>query len=51
VIPLPHGERYEQLIPGAELQVIPQCGHAVLREQPEHGAAAIVDFIQRRASS
>jgi pimeloyl-ACP methyl ester carboxylesterase len=49
VIPCAHGERYQELIPGAELAVIPECGHAVLREQPERGAQAILDFLQRRA--
>src|SRR5439155_20343114 len=49
VIPCAHGERYQELIPGAELAVIPECGHAVLREQPERGAQAILGFIERRA--
>ncbi len=49
VIPLAHGRRYQALIPGSELVVIPECGHAVLREQPEHGARAIIEFIERRA--
>ncbi len=51
VIPLEHGKRYQELIPGSELVVIPECGHIVLREQPEAGAQAIVEFLERRASS
>jgi pimeloyl-ACP methyl ester carboxylesterase len=51
VIPPEHGRRYQELIPGSELVVIPECGHAVLREQPEPGARAIIEFLERRASS
>jgi pimeloyl-ACP methyl ester carboxylesterase len=47
LIPVEHGRRYQELIPGAELQVIPEAGHAVLREQPERSAQAIADFIAR----
>ena len=47
LIPLAHGQRYQQLIPEAELAVIPECGHSVLREQPERGARVIMDFIER----
>ena len=50
LIPLPHGRRYQELIPGAELQVIPECGHIILREQPERGTAAIAEFIARHES-
>ena len=49
LIPLEHGRRYQQLIPGAELQVIPECGHSIFREQPERGAQAIADFIARHS--
>jgi pimeloyl-ACP methyl ester carboxylesterase len=50
VIPVAHGRRYQELIPGAELVVVPECGHAVLREQPERGAQAVLDFLERRAT-
>lgn len=49
VIPRAHGERYQELIADAELAIIPECGHAVLREQPGRGAQAILEFIERRA--
>jgi pimeloyl-ACP methyl ester carboxylesterase len=49
LIPGEHGQRYQELIPGAELQVIPECGHVVLREQAERSAQAILDFLARRA--
>ncbi len=48
LIPVEHGRRYQELIPGAELQIIPECGHVILREQPERGAQAIIEFIERR---
>jgi pimeloyl-ACP methyl ester carboxylesterase len=47
VIPLEHGRRYQQLIPGSELVVIPECGHSVLREQPDRGAQALLSFLER----
>ena len=50
LIPPAHGRRYQELIPNAELQLIPECGHVVLREQAERSAAAIKDFLARRAS-
>ncbi|HWP28833.1 MAG TPA: alpha/beta hydrolase [Chloroflexota bacterium] len=48
LIPLEHGRRYQQLIPGAVLETIPECGHVILREQPERGARLIIDFITSR---
>ena len=50
LIPVEHGRRYQELIPGAELHVIPEAGHAVLREQPERGAQVITDFVARHES-
>jgi pimeloyl-ACP methyl ester carboxylesterase len=35
VVPLAHGERYAELIPGARLKTIPDCGHAAAIERPE----------------
>ncbi|HLH21575.1 MAG TPA: alpha/beta fold hydrolase [Chloroflexota bacterium] len=49
LIPIEHGRRYQELIPGAELIVIPEAGHSILREQPERGAQAIIDFIGRHS--
>ncbi len=49
LIPVAHGRRYQELIPGAELALIPECGHIALREQPERAARAITEFIARRA--
>jgi pimeloyl-ACP methyl ester carboxylesterase len=49
LIPVAHGHRYQALIPGATLTIIPECGHSVLREQPERGASAIAAFVARHA--
>jgi pimeloyl-ACP methyl ester carboxylesterase len=49
LIPVAHGRRYQELIPGAELALIPECGHVALREQPERAAQVITEFIARRA--
>ncbi|HEY2717891.1 MAG TPA: alpha/beta hydrolase [Solirubrobacterales bacterium] len=44
LIPRAHGERYAERIPGAELQIVADSGHALTAEQPEATAAAILDF-------
>jgi pimeloyl-ACP methyl ester carboxylesterase len=45
VVPIAHGRRYAELIPRAELTVIPDCGHAVCFERPREAAAAVADFL------
>jgi pimeloyl-ACP methyl ester carboxylesterase len=50
VAPVGHGERYAELIPGARLTVLPDCGHAALVEQTEPAVAAIVEFLEGGAS-
>jgi pimeloyl-ACP methyl ester carboxylesterase len=49
LIPVEHGRRYQELIPGAEFQTIPECGHTILREQADRGAAAIIAFLARHS--
>jgi pimeloyl-ACP methyl ester carboxylesterase len=44
-LPVAHGEAYAQLIPGATLQIIPQCGHLVPLEQTELFARHITQFL------
>jgi len=44
-LPLAHGEAYTQLIPGASLQVIPECGHFVPFEQTERFIEAVTTFL------
>ncbi|MCY3805692.1 MAG: alpha/beta hydrolase [bacterium] len=43
-VPQAHGERYGELIAGARLEVIGDCGHAPLLEQPERTVEAIGRF-------
>jgi pimeloyl-ACP methyl ester carboxylesterase len=45
LVPLAHGERYAQLIPGARLEVIPACGHAAAFERPDEVAALATSFL------
>jgi pimeloyl-ACP methyl ester carboxylesterase len=45
VVPREHAERYAQLIAGARLQTIPDCGHAQHLERPEEVAAVIGEFL------
>lgn len=45
VIPPAHGEVYRDLIPGARLEVLPDCGHIPALEQPEPAAQRIVRFL------
>jgi pimeloyl-ACP methyl ester carboxylesterase len=35
LVPLPYGERLAELIPGARLVVVPDCGHMIWFEQPQ----------------
>lgn len=45
VIPIAHGHRYAERIPGAELVTIPDCGHAMYFERPDEFAAVTRDFL------
>ena len=44
LVPLAHGERYRDLIAGARLEIIEDCGHAPVLEQPERTVEAIGRF-------
>lgn len=44
IVPVAHGERYRDLIDGARLQIIDDCGHAPQLEQPERTVEAIALF-------
>jgi pimeloyl-ACP methyl ester carboxylesterase len=46
LIPLAHGEFYAQHIPGARLEVIPECGHMVPFEATAECAARTLEFFQ-----
>lgn len=45
VVPRSHSERYAELIDGAQLAVIPGCGHALYFERPAAVADVVLDFI------
>jgi pimeloyl-ACP methyl ester carboxylesterase len=44
-LPPAHGEAYAQLIPGATLQTIPECGHFVPFERTELFAQSVMPFL------
>jgi len=44
-LPPAYGEAYAQLIPGATLKMIPQCGHLVPMEQTEQFVNHVVEFL------
>jgi pimeloyl-ACP methyl ester carboxylesterase len=45
IVPLAHGRRYAELIHGAELTVIEDCGHAMYFERPSEFASAVTEFL------
>lgn len=45
LIPIEHGERYAELIPGAELVVVEDSGHAMYFERPAEFAAVTTEFL------
>jgi len=48
ITPPPMSEEMQQLIPGAELAVIPDAGHMSNMEQPERFNSALARFLERR---
>ncbi len=45
VVPLAYGEKYAKLIPGARLEVVPDCGHLLPFERPDAFTNAVRDFL------
>ncbi|MEV5850447.1 alpha/beta fold hydrolase [Streptomyces sp. NPDC051985] len=45
VIPVAHGRRYAERIPGAEFSLIDDCGHAMYFERPAAFADAVTEFL------
>ena len=45
IIPVECGTLYHQAIPGAELVVIEQCGHAPYLEKPDEFVRIAMDFL------
>ncbi|MGE0820502.1 MAG: alpha/beta fold hydrolase [Candidatus Binatia bacterium] len=46
IVPLECGERYRQAIPGARLEVLPQCGHSPHLEKPEQFVGLVRNFLR-----
>lgn len=47
VVPLEVGENFKRDIPGAELVVLPHCGHVPPEEEPLATRQAIMDFLKK----
>ncbi len=47
VVPVAHGQAYQAEIAGAELVVLPGCGHLPFVEQPEVFIQAVLDYLER----
>jgi pimeloyl-ACP methyl ester carboxylesterase len=45
IVPIAHGHRYAELIEGATLTVVEDCGHAMYFERPAEFAAAVTEFL------
>ena len=50
LVPLAHGEHYRELIADARLEIVDDCGHAPLLEQPERTVEAIGRFHESLAN-
>jgi pimeloyl-ACP methyl ester carboxylesterase len=50
IVPRAHAERYAELIAGAQMRTIPDCGHALYLERPGEVAQAIADFLREAAA-
>jgi pimeloyl-ACP methyl ester carboxylesterase len=47
IIPVWHGRRAQQLMPGSELEILPEAGHFPQLDEPGRFAAVVLDFIGR----
>ncbi len=45
IVPIEHGHRYAQGIPGAQFTVVDDCGHAMYMERPAAFADVTADFL------
>ncbi|MBV9118782.1 MAG: alpha/beta fold hydrolase, partial [Acetobacteraceae bacterium] len=44
IVPRSAGEAYRRALPGARLEVVPECGHFIDMERPEALARLVADF-------
>jgi pimeloyl-ACP methyl ester carboxylesterase len=49
VLPIEHCQRYAEKIPGAALDVVDDCGHALYMECPERLAQVVIDCLEADA--
>ncbi len=49
LIPVAHARRYAELIPGAALATVADCGHAMYFEKPAEFAALVAAFLSERS--
>lgn len=50
VVPPAYGEKYAKLVPGAELRIVPACGHMVPLEKTHEWVAAVREFVEREGT-
>ena len=50
VVPVRIGEELERTLPGARLEVLPQCGHMLPEEKPVEGLAIVRTFMGEAAT-
>ena len=50
LIPKEHSERIVELLPDAELVVVPDAGHMVLLERPDAVTAALTELLGRASA-
>jgi pimeloyl-ACP methyl ester carboxylesterase len=50
MVPLPSGALLRDAIPGARMTVLPECGHQLFTDQPDKGAAVVLDWLAERDS-
>ncbi len=48
LVPVRNSEALRRVLPGAELAVLPQCGHVPQEEQPQRVQELVCAFLQRR---
>ncbi|MDD5309579.1 MAG: alpha/beta hydrolase [Deltaproteobacteria bacterium] len=51
LVPPDVGRRLADAIPGARLEIIPECGHSPLEEKPDESARIIGEFLAMRGKS
>jgi pimeloyl-ACP methyl ester carboxylesterase len=45
LVPLDYGRKYARLIPGARLEIVPECGHLIPLEKPAEFQQAVTAFL------